>query len=254
MAWFEARCPVVAEEQTWIEDNLSWFVGQFGDSWLHSPVVLPTDDFFPGAYRGSEQDVRRAVTRVCGYMGVDPARVHVDFHAQTDPSEVTQGIPGASASWSGAAGHYRTVDGKAFISLEDSLGRTPLALIATIAHELAHERLLGEDRVAPDRIDQEPLTDLLTVFLGLGVFTANAALEFSHTAISERRGRWSASRLGYLTEPMFGYALARYAWMRGERDPDWARHVDTNPRAYLKKGLRFLRRSGEGAVSPVVGA
>jgi hypothetical protein len=39
---------------------------------------------------------------------------------------------------------------------------------------------------------------------------------------------------------MYGYALARYAWLRGETSPAWAAHLDTNPRTYLKDGLRFL--------------
>jgi hypothetical protein len=39
---------------------------------------------------------------------------------------------------------------------------------------------------------------------------------------------------------MYGYALARYAVMRGETRPSWFRFVDSNPRSYLKKGLRFL--------------
>ena len=123
-----------------------------------------------------------------------------------------------------------------------------MALIATIAHELAHERLRGEGRIACDRPDYEPLTDLLTVYLGLGIFTANSAFEFSQNAYS-----WGTRRMGYLTEPMFGYALACYAWMRGEGDPAWARYLDANPRAFLKKGLRFLRRSGQATALPVVG-
>ncbi|GAA4473494.1 hypothetical protein [Phytohabitans houttuyneae] len=41
---------------------------------------------------------------------------------------------------------------------------------------------------------------------------------------------------------MYGYALARYAWLRGETDPAWSRYLDTNPRAYLKRGLRYLRQ------------
>lgn len=244
---FAARCPVVEEERSWIDEQMAWFVDQFGASWLRSPVVLPTDDFFPGAYTGSKQDVRRVVARLCAYMQVDPERVVIDFHAELDLGEAIAGIPGASARWAGAAGHYRTVNGKALISLKDSLGRSPMALIATVAHELAHERLLGEGRVAPDRVDQEPLTDLLTVYLGLGIFSANAAFEFSSDA-----GGWSTRRLGYLTEPMFGYALARYAWLRGEPKPDWAKYLKTNPRSFLKKGLRFLKRSGdEGRSSSV---
>ncbi|MEV4757537.1 hypothetical protein AB0J86_20830 [Micromonospora sp. NPDC049559] len=239
MGWLRRGCPVVAEEQVWIDENLSWFRGEFGDSWLRSPVVLPTDDFFPGAYAGSAEDMRRTVTRVCGYARVDPGRIRVELHSDRAADRELRKLVGGTTSWSGAAGHYRVVAGRAVVSLAESLGLRPLALVATVAHELAHERLLGEGRVDPDRRDQEPLTDLLTVYLGLGVFTANAAFEFAGD-----HGGWSASRLGYLTEPMFGYALARYAWMRGEPDPEWAAHLDTNPRAYLRQGLRFLKRSG----------
>jgi hypothetical protein len=46
--------------------------------------------------------------------------------------------------------------------------------------------------------------------------------------------------MGYLTEPRFGHALAHYAIMRGEPRPAWSGHVDTNPRAFLRKGLRYL--------------
>jgi hypothetical protein len=72
----------------------------------------------------------------------------------------------------------------------------------------------------------------------LGIFSANAAFEYSR----EVRGAYGyarTSRLGYLTEPMYGYGLARYAWLRGEADPGWARYVDTNPRTFLKLGLRY---------------
>jgi hypothetical protein len=52
------------------------------------------------------------------------------------------------------------------------------------------------------------------------------------------RCRWHTARQGYLTEPMYGYALARYARLRGEAKPAWAAHLDTNPRIHLKKSLR----------------
>jgi hypothetical protein len=42
---------------------------------------------------------------------------------------------------------------------------------------------------------------------------------------------------------MYGYALARYAWLRGETNPAWARYLDTNPRTFLKRGLRYLAQA-----------
>jgi hypothetical protein len=41
---------------------------------------------------------------------------------------------------------------------------------------------------------------------------------------------------------MYGYALAYYSQLRGEDDPSWAIHLDTNPRTYLRRGLRYLRQ------------
>jgi hypothetical protein len=117
--------------------------------------------------------------------------------------------------------------------------------VATLAHELGHVLLLGDGRITAEREDHEPLTDLLTVFFGVGIFAANAALEYTR----ELRGKYGyslTSRLGYLTEPMYGYGLACYRWLRAETDPAWARCLDTNPRGYLNRGLRYLKQAHQG--------
>lgn len=209
--WFRAKCPVAADEQRWVDDTMSWFADRFGTSWLASPVVLPTDDFFPAAYTGTEADMRHAVAIICEQ-------------------------------------HHRRVAGKVLLSLDKSLGQSPLLLVATVARELAHERLAGVERVPPESAGSGPLVDLLTVYLGFGIFTANAALEFSHVTDAEypQSSQWSAGRLGHLTEPMYGYALARYAVMRGECRPRWMRFVDSNPRSCLKQGLRHLKYGSLG--------
>ncbi len=253
---FTAKCPVAVDEQEWIDGRMARFVERFGTSWLDSPVILPTAEFFPGAYTGTQQDMRRAVVTVCGFMGVDASRIFVKFPTaiSTDTgaaghwttvagsSRMTPTTTSDTYTRSDAASSYRKVGRNARISLNPTLGQHPLLLLATIARVLAYDRLVTGKARTVSR-DSQLVAELLTVFLGFGVITANAAFEYSHTTDENSlRGRWSASRLGLLTEPMYGYALARYAMMRGEPRPDWARFLDSNPRAYLKKGVRFLRR------------
>jgi hypothetical protein len=231
------QCPVRPDEQEWIDTSLNWLHGQFGPARLRGTVWLPTDEFFPGAYSGTRDDIRAVTLRLCAQMGVDPARVELEhFSDESDPG-LSSLVP---LNWqsSGAAGHHRIRNGKSVIGIKDEQAAAPMALVATIAHELGHVLLLADGRITADRRDHEPLTDLLTVFFGFGVFAANSAFEFARDTSSYR-----TSRLGYLTEPMFGYALARYAWMRDEPNPPWARHLDTNPRAFLKRGLRYLAAS-----------
>lgn len=246
MRLFKTACPVRPDEQAWVEEQLDWLVDEFGDNLLRAPMVLPTDEFFPGVYTGSAGDVRQIVELVRVRMRVDAGTFVVELADADDlDGALIDNLPGFRAS-SGAAGEYRrTNGGGGIISISMLQASAPMALVATIAHEFCHHRLLGEDRVQADRRDNEPLTDLASVFFGFGIFTANAALEFRPTTRVDSSGRqlagWRSSRLGYLTEPMFGYALAYWALLRGDHDAAWARHLDTNPRASLKKGLQYLR-------------
>jgi hypothetical protein len=118
----------------------------------------------------------------------------------------------------------------------------------TICHELGHVHLLGDQRITHDCDDSEPLTDLLTVFFGAGIFTANSAFEFHQWQDHSHQG-WSASRLGYLSEEMFGYTLGCYSWYRGELSPPWARYLRENIRYYFDESLHFLSKTRQTAIS-----
>lgn len=237
--WFRAKCPVGEEDRLWIEHRMEWLAREFGpDRLLNAEVVLPTDDFFPDPYRGLTEDVRPMLDRVCRYMDVDPSRIELGFYSERKPTA-------PHAVWmdsvSGTVGLYEENEGRFHVWLEIANLSDPASVAATLAHELGHVRLLGEKRVAPDVEDQEPLTDLLTVALGLGVLSANSVIRESHWEADLRFG-WGVSRQGYLTAPLFGYALALFAWRRGEDRPPWARHLRLDVRAAFRQSLRYLGR------------
>ena len=95
----------------------------------------------------------------------------------------------------------------------------PFSVVATLAHEIGHVILLGQGRVGPDDFDHEELTDLLTVFLGLGIFPANSISMESNWNSGQMSG-WSVGRQGYLTINMYGYALALFALARENPEPE----------------------------------
>ncbi|WP_371496354.1 hypothetical protein OG871_10870 [Kitasatospora sp. NBC_00374] len=232
-----ARCPVGPREQAWVEESTAWLLAEFGPEVLRRPPVLPTADHFPGPFDGSAEQIGELVVRLCGHFGVDPGGLLVEVGPYDPQADLMAAELGLTVSSSGAAGHFRIERGRPVVAVEQELAARPVALVATVAHELGHVRLLAGNRIDPDRTDGEPLTDLLTVFFGFGVFNANAAF----TRV-DRGGRVSRHRLGYLTQEAYGYALACYAHLRGEDRPGWAVHLDANPRGYLRQGLRFLRR------------
>jgi hypothetical protein len=236
------RLPISADQQKWVDDGFRRLSRMLGSSRMTGArVVLPTDEFFPDPWNPGPDGLHTLFRRVCGHMHVDPARVELELipdHAQ----ELIDQVPIWHGRSSGAAGvHLSGEQGELpVVAVRSSLLSDPLVVIATLAHELGHVILLGGGHIAREVVDMEPMTDLATVYLGLGVFTANACCRFEQHQDNYRQG-WSTSTHGYLTEPIYGYALARFAKDRGEVDPPWAGYLDTNLRVYFRQSAAWLR-------------
>lgn len=219
-------------------------MNDLGHGVLAESVILPTSEFFPDEYAGRQQDVASLLNRVCEYMAVDPTILKLEFYAESNTDSVSQTLPYYESQYNLTAGHYRKRKDKHIIAIERSQLNDPMALVATIAHELGHVILLGENRIPPDYEYHEQLTELVTVYYGLGLFTANSAFKFSAWEAGGRTG-WQAQKLGYLSEEMLGYALALFAWVRAEDKPVWRSHLKDNVRPYLNDCLAYLAKTDD---------
>jgi hypothetical protein len=212
-------CYVTDPDKVWIEQSFLWFKSQFSIEPLRQPMLIPGSPVLPSRWHGSYEEGVDLVHRLCPCMQVDPVRISVAYYsAEQDP--VLEHVPLVEWSHQGPAGLFLDPrDRQRFVlGLEVAGLSRPEALVATICHELAHVRLLGEGRLKGNEPDLEGKTDLLTIFFGAGLFTANCAFRFEQCEYGNYYV-WRAGRLGYLSEPILGYSLAAYAWMRGEQAP-----------------------------------
>lgn len=91
------------------------------------------------------------------------------------------------------------------------------------------------------------MSDLVTVFYGLGVFNANSSFVFEQWTNSQFQG-WRASGAGYLTEEMFAYALALFAYLRKESKPEWKSFLSTNVKSYFKSSVKYISKTEDTAL------
>ena len=215
-------------------------VEQFGrERLISAKTILPTKEFYPATYKPNDENLEKLLDLTCGYM--DVGRDRVELFVYEDEEVRHPGIwEDAKAGLYAAGDHPETVR----VGVESSLLDDPVALVATMAHELALVHLLGEGRIPADTEDREPLADLLTIFLGMGIFGANAVVHESTWAAGHWAG-WTVGRRGYLTMPMYGYTFALVAWARREPYPSWAKHVRLDVRTAMEEGYRFLRETGD---------
>jgi hypothetical protein len=235
------KLPISPDQQQWVDASMLRLASLLGaDRMLGATVVMPTPEHFPDRYDHSEASLYALFLRVCCAMQVDASEI--DLTLFTSEDEVTSNlIPLHSGKSSGAGGLYRHDPSvRASIAVHESKLKDPIALVAVLAHELGHIILLRPGLVQLDEPDMEPLNDLLTVFLGMGIFTANSAFRFEQFSNDQTQG-WSTQRLGYLSEELFGFALARFAYERQESKPAWASFLRPNIASYQKRSLAWLQ-------------
>ncbi len=267
LGWlFPSSCPCDPTAKAWVEKRLQWLRDEFDDHAFNGRrVVLPTSEFFPDPYDKSKDSVRKLLDRVCGYMDVDPDLIALKFQSVAGKvwlvNDAGQGIPDAAGTYQDSNSQfdedgefipirprrYGAPDPK-LITLDTSGLDNQMGLVGTMAHELAHVRLMGEGRLTGDEYDNELLTDLTVVFFGMGIFLANLPRNWD-----SQYTKWPGTSLNkpeYMTPPMFGYALAHLAWFQGQESPPWAKHLHVNARAEFKQAVRFLFKTEQSRFKP----
>jgi hypothetical protein len=239
-------------EREWVLDALRALVQTCGHEHLVSaPVVLPEARCFPDAWTPDADGVRRLALRILGYAALDELDVEVELFdeghaaaARPDALVRTQAHEGAAAWFSGIVD--RTCRFGADVSLLDDPG----GVTAALAHETAHAFRHVQGLVVEDRDLEECLTDLSTIYLGLGVLTANASLRhrswsFADGGSSLGGHAWSTSQLGYLSPQAMCFALAAFERVRARGTAERRTIVaalETNQAGYFKAALRWLDR------------
>lgn len=232
-------CPIDEENRIWIENSFIWLIHQFGENIVtKKKILLPIKEDFPIVFNGTEESAFSALKIVCRQMETNVDLIQLEFYKEKN-TEINNEIGNSLFTQQYEDENYsvglylgKTEQDKFIIGIEKSLLTDTDKLIATIAHELAHVKIAGENRLQDAA---EHLIDLVTVFFGLGLFNANAAVKFYKSL-----DRCGYSKQGYFTQQEWGYALALYAYIKHEKQPQWMQYLTPNVKSDFIKSELFI--------------
>lgn len=246
MAWwpFGARSFLDRDDEDWQFETWRWLLQQGGgiDGLRGRPLVLPTREFFPPTEATGHARAEYLFALVKQLAGMDEWRCRLV--AQPRRPDLRVGAVTAMQAVAGAPAGTFGADGNQVVITYDPAGiDRPMALIATLIHELAHYWLATLPDLPPGGEENvEFATDLATVYLGFGVFGANSAFNFQQHQDVLSQG-WSWSRQGYLTEREWALALAVFLRL-GEHPREAAMpHLKSSLADDLTAALRYLDRN-----------
>jgi hypothetical protein len=237
---------VDAEASGWILRAFRWALEQFGTDvfFEHIILVTPTSEHFPSQAGDGHQKALMLFDCVRRLSGMQnwPCKLvaqQPDLNPVVDPITVIQDAPKAPA---GTFSISRQEEPEVVITYNPAMVRRPQALIATLAHELAHYLGQASDSPPPGgEKNWEHATDLLAVFTGFGLFLANSATEFQQFTGFNNQG-WSSRKLGYLSEFEMVYCLAVFCTLKKIERERLLPHLKRSLIPVYDDCLRDLRR------------
>jgi len=240
MFWNISKSPITLEDQQWLEDSFIELAKLFGSNQILAyETVLPNEKYFDWNFTGAEVDAENVLQVVCEYMHVDISKIKLIFYSEEEVQFTDEGlITQPDKDDKRTAGKYKgAYIGKYDIMLEIQQLKNPVNMIATLAHEVAHIKLLGERRIF---INDEPLTDLTTYIFGFGLFSANSSVIKMNTWSGNTHSGWRISRGGgYLHFKIHSYALALLTLIRSE-ETTWFNYCEKEIASNVKKALKYM--------------
>lgn len=243
MIFGKPKPTVTQDDKDWIEEAFLWLEKQYGQDYLKNvQTIEPTKESFPLDFKGTEENAEQLTKMICDYMQIKDAKIEL-YYFSDKPLELSEGIVTTSSEHGnkqdnqGALGTYTQTDNDTFsIGIEMEVLKDPIGLIATIAHELSHLTLLGEGRLTEN---DEELTDLNTIALGFGIFTANSIFKFTQWSGTSHHG-WQTQRRGYIPEQVAAYGLALLTNYQ-KKDDSWTKYLNSSVKKLYDKNIKYLK-------------
>ncbi|UZR99536.1 hypothetical protein [Chondrinema litorale] len=240
--WKNNQSPITPEDQDWLEKSFIKLSTLFDRTViLEKERVLPNNDFFDWHFTGEISDAEKSLALVCNQMDVELSNVNLSFYSEEEVQFTDEGllaIPQKDDKRT-AGKYYQERDGKYEVLLEIQQLKSPVDMIATLAHEVAHIKLLGENRII---LNDEPLTDLVTHIYGFGIFSSNSSVVKMNTWSGNSHTGWRISGAkGYLHTKIHAFAMALFSLIREESDLDWLNYCEKDIEKEFKKSVRYLK-------------
>lgn len=237
------KLPITNEDKIWVDENIDWLKDNLGvKHFLSIKTVTPTKNFFEKDYYNPEKKAEYFLQTIMNLMSIKNLDVEIEYFSDNlvkmDDGRILTSPADINGGFTSAAGAYEMNEKGFKLYIERQQLKDPVSLVATISHELAHEILLGENRI---KENDEYLTDLTAIVYGFGIFIGNSNFRFSQYSLGNSFG-WDASSQGYLPEQIIAYAMAKLSICRNE-NTSYGNFLNKGIKKYFDQSLEWLKQN-----------
>lgn len=248
-SWLKPSPLLDANEQQWLLDTFLWAYEHFdGDYFLnHSPLVLPTNEFFAGRSTSVAQMATQVFAQVKEHAGLQAWPIELVEANQAAPQNFP--LMQFAGRLRGDAAVLQQSTGSVMVSYNPQQINQPQDLIASFAQTFARVMIYQTRQLPPGGEEfVNAATEVIASFFGFGVMLSNTVYQF--------RGGCGkcynpyANRSSDLSEQQHVFLLALFCVIKGEQHA--AKHLKGHLRGYFKKATKDLKLLANQSADPLL--
>jgi hypothetical protein len=240
---FRRRHFLRPEDEDWLLEIWAYFLRNLGgiDDLRLSPIVTPSREFFPPTSAKGHARAEHVFACVRQHARLEDWHCKLAAQPERPKTRVGEYLVVKHDTNESPLGTFGVDGNEVLITYDPASVDNTFTLVATLAHELAHY-LLGSVREEPPGGEDlhEFATDLMTIYLGFGIFGANSAFNFRQHGDFMSQG-WQSAGQGYLGEREWAFGLAMFLELRNDPSDTLREFLKPHIMADVQKARRYLR-------------
>jgi len=234
---------VFPEDKEWIENNINTFIQWFGIERLKKqPFILPTQENFPYDNLNDNSQFQKLFEQLCDSYELNPDDILVKIFDDLKSKQWSTWVINENSNE--PVGYfyqsYSSEEKRFTIQIAKSNFNDSTQLVTVLSHELAHVKVIGDDFIRSDDPNLEPLTDLVNIFFGFGIFIANSCQKMDTDSIS---------RIGYLPNEIISYTIALISYITQHNINNYLEYFNLNIKELVQKDFDFLLNTNDTILS-----
>ena len=227
---------ISTSDRKWVEANFQWLITVLGQP--KQEQISISDKWFPKLFQTKSISIDNLIEDFCNQLDLDSSKF--DYQINKDLRD-SSNMPYAVNTATDCFIHFDKGANKYKIELANNIIKHPKWLISTLAYEFSKVKLI-ESKVKYDTgNDTDLFFYLVAVFFGYGLIISNNLADIG----TKSQGFWvqSWSYVAAIPYQVMAYALAVFAKIHNDDNPDWKKELPKHVRTELELSIDYLNKS-----------
>ncbi|MGP8216820.1 MAG: tetratricopeptide repeat protein [Bacteroidia bacterium] len=237
--------PVITSiDKNWVEDMFIWLLKAFGYPSKENGPFLFSDKYFPVTFKSKKLTIENLISDICSLLVLD--RTKISFELVPDIRDISQTpyeIQGRAFESELEIINDDQKKPHYILHISNSLQSSEKLFLRRLILELVKVKIFERKPKLYAKFDASNLVYLAAIYFGFGLIISDGLIDIGVQYVAGWQKTWKNK--SEVPPQVIIYAIAAYAKLRGEENPEWKANLPIEQRIGFDSAMESFTNNTE---------